>query len=210
MKTSNIILLAIFASILIWVFAVFMTAKAKMHELTDNLPENEKNEIIEKSTNNAIKLADFHTIKIFGNGNIGIMQFTENNASMVELDDTSLKVEDGILYVNLENDKRIILRAKSIKNILIEDDASLNISTLKADTLMVNTKNYSKINVQSLNANVIKLKSENKSKVNFININNTVPEAEFEIKDNSEVTINNTKGMLISVKKGANAKYEDN
>jgi len=210
MKTSNIILLAIFASILVWIFAFFMTAKAKMHELTDNLPEKEKKETIKKAVTNTLKLADFHTIKIKGNGNIGIIQFKENNASMAEFDDTSLKVEDNILYVNLKNYKRIILRAKNIKNILIEGEASLNINKLLTDTLKINTKDDAEINVQSLNANIVKLKSENNSEVHFLNINKTVPEAEFEINDKSEVTINNTKGMSISVKKDSEGKYKDN
>jgi hypothetical protein len=38
MKTSNIILLAVFASIIIWIFAAFFTAKAKIKEvLNDHL-----------------------------------------------------------------------------------------------------------------------------------------------------------------------------
>jgi len=209
MKTSNIILLAIFASILIWIFAAFFTVKNKMQEFTGHLHKNEKKEIIRNLAENVTGLADFNTIKVDGNGIIGIMQFSENNISMSNNEDVQIKVEDNILYVSLENDKRIILRAKNIKNILVKDNASINIHNLSTDTLKLNSKDKSEINVQSLGANFIKLKSENNSEVHFQNINKTVPEANFEINDKSEVTINNTRGMLISVKKGVYAKYKD-
>ncbi len=210
MKTSNIILTAIFVSILVWIFAAFLTAKNKMHDLTEQMPKKEKKELIEELTENVTKLEDFNTLEVRGDGKLGIMQFSDNNMSMSNNEDAQIKVENNILYVNLENDKRIILRAKDIKNILIIDKASINIHNLSTDTLKINTKGKAEINVQSLEASYLKLKTEDKSEVHFHNINKTVPEADFEIKDKSEVTINNTRGMSISVKKGADAKYKDN
>ncbi len=209
MKTSNIILTVIFASILVWILATFLTVKNKMHEFTEDLPQTEKRELIKDLAQGVTTLDDFNTVKIEGNGSIGIMQFPENNISMSDNEDLEMKVEDNILFLNLKNDKRIILRTKKLNNILIKDRVNVNIQTLLADTLAINTKDDAEISVQNLEVNFLKLKSEGKSEVHFNNVSKNKPEAEFDIKDKSNVTINNTKGMSISVKKGADAKYKD-
>lgn len=209
MKTSNIILLAIFASILVWILATFLTIKNKMHEFTEDLTQTETQEVIKDLSDGATKLEDFNTIKVEGNGGIEIMQFPENNISMSEHEDLEMRVEDNILYINLKNDKRIMLRAKNLKNILIKDRVNVDIQNLSADTLAINTKDNAEISVQNLEVNFIKLKSEDNSEVYFRNANKKGTEAEFDIKDRSNVAINNTRGMSISVKKGADAKYKD-
>lgn len=209
MKTSNIILLAIFASILVWILATFLTIKNKMHEFTEDLTQTETQEVIKDLSDGATKLEDFNTIKVEGNGSIEIMQFPENNISMSEHEDLEMRVEDNILYINLKNDKRIMLRAKNLKNILIKDRVNVDIQNLSADTLAINTKDNAEISVQNLEVNFIKLKSEDNSEVYFRNANKKGTEAEFDIKDRSNVAINNTRGMSISVKKGADAKYKD-
>ncbi|NPA44480.1 MAG: hypothetical protein GXO49_03000, partial [Chlorobi bacterium] len=155
------------------------------------------------------KLGSFNTLKVKGEGTIGVMQFSESNMVFKNNEDVEMKIEDNILYLSLNNDKRIILKAKSLKNIQTEDLAYVNVYNLLTDTLKINTKDKSEVNVQSLEARYLKLKTEDKSEVHLNNINRTVPEADFEIKDKSEVTINNTRGMSISVKKGADAKYKD-
>lgn len=180
-----------------------------MYEYTEDFAQTNKQEVIKHLADVATTLNDFNTVKIEGSGSIGIMQFSENNISMSDNEDLEMKLEDNILFLNLKNDKRIILRTKKLKNILIKDRVNVNIQTLLADTLAIKIKDNAGINVQNLEVNFLKLKSEGKSQVHFHNVNKNGTEAEFDIKDKSNVTINNTKGMTISVKKGADAKYSD-
>ena len=275
MKTSNIILLAIFASILIWVLAVFMTAKAKMHELTDNLPEKEKNEVIKKITNrtswNVIGLDEFDAIHVIGNGSVIIYKSDKNELSEKLKNDCSVEVKDRILYLNLKKGKYAVslgvikinkllfgektnstisylgsdtltvlakdkakvrlvgimlnlinLEAKNNSDVSLENVKAINVSGLlkgekiktyvsdfKCDTIKAIVKDKAKVSFTEIKSNYIKLRSEDNSDVKFVDVNQKQNEAYLEIKDNSIVTINNTKGMSISVKKDANATYKD-
>ena len=209
MKTSNIILTAIFASILVWILVAFFTVKAK---LSDFVGDNNTIEVFsgDKENDETLKLENFSGISVEGTGWVSLTQSSENKLSHYIKDDCEVEVRDNVLHIKINNTKNgVVIHASNVNKILTQEKISLTIYDVKTDTLKVNTKDKSELNVKGLSANFLKLKSENNSKVHLHNVNETVPEAEFELKDKSTVTINNTRGMSISVKKGADAKYKD-
>ena len=96
-----------------------------------------------------------------------------------------------------------------ISNVLTKDKVWVEISDLETDTFKIFTTNDSHLKINDLKVKFLSLTSEDNSKVELQNVNYENTEAEFYIRNFSEVSVDNTKGMALSVKKGPQAKYKD-
>ena len=207
MKTSNIILSAVFASILIWIFAAFITAKAKIKEVI-----GQYSEIVIEDKNNLereiVQLNEFHTIIVIGDGDLYVEQSKDYTFNQFNDENNTTEVRNDTLFINVTGEK-CKLKVNEIRNILTKDEVWVEISGLETDTFNIFTKNDSHLEIKDLKVKFISLTSEDNSKVELRNINQTNTEAEFYIRNFSEVSVDNTKGMALSVKKDPQAKYDD-
>lgn len=207
MKTSNIILSAVFASILIWIFAAFITAKAKITEFIEQHPEivKEKKEDIKRET---VQLEAFHTIIVKGEGDLFVEQSESCSFDQFIDENNTAEVRNDTLFINVIGQK-CRLNVSEISNVLTKDKVWVEISNLETDTFKIFTTNDSHLKINDLKVKFLSLTSEDNSKVELQNVNYENTEAEFYIRNFSEVSVDNTKGMALSVKKGPQAKYKD-
>ncbi len=207
MKTSNIILSAVFASILIWVFVAFITAKAKITEFIEQHPEivKEKKEDIKRET---VQLEVFHTIVVKGEGDLFVEQSEGYTFNQFIDENNTAEVRNDTLFINVTG-KKCRLNVNEISNVLTKDEVWVEISDLETDTFKIFTTNDSHLKINDLKVKFLSLTSEKNSKVELRNVNYKNTKAEFYIRNFSEVSIDDTKGMALSVKKDPQAKYED-
>jgi hypothetical protein len=208
MKTSNIILLAVFASIIIWIFAAFFTAKAKIKEVLNDHPEliksNEEKELERK----VAVLEPFNTMVVKGNGDLYVEKSEGYSFDQVINDVNKAEVKNDTLFIHVDG-KDCTLNLNTVKNINTKEEVKVEITDLESDTINIFTEGKSRIKVKSLKANFFKLVTQDNSKARLYDVNYPNIEAEFFIRNHSNVKINNTKGMALSVKKDPDAEYED-
>lgn len=208
MKTSNIILLVVFASILIWIFIAFMTAKAKMNEFIEQHPELVK-ENSKETKRKTVQLDAFHTIIVNGEGDLFVEQSKGYSFDQFIDENNSAEVRNDTLFINVIG-KTCKLNVNKIRNVLTKDEVWVKISDLETDTFNIFTTNDSQLEINDLKVKFLRLTTENNSDVELRNVNHDYTEAEFYIRNFSEVSIDNTKGMALSVRKDPQAKYKDN
>ena len=207
MKTSNIILLAVFASLLIWILVAFVTAKAKIEGFIEQHPEiiKESKKEVKRET---IELDVFHTIVVNGEGDLYVEQSEAYTFDQYIDEENIAEVKNDTLFINvLGNECR--LSVNDLQNVLTKDEVWVEISDLETDTFNIFTTNDSHLEVNNLRVKFLKLISEDKSKVELKNINHKNTQAEFYLRNFSEVSVDDTKGMALSVRKDPESKFED-
>jgi len=208
MKTSNIILLAIFATILIWITAGFVTAKNKIKEFVNDHPEAVIQKDVDKERE-TIKLESFKTVVLNGKGEINIEQANENSFDQLVDDTNTAEVKNDTLYINISG-KECNLNVENITSIQTNESTRVDIYDLKADSFNVYTSEVSRVKMKGLNSSLLIIDANGKSKIILRDVNKKAGmKAEFHLKDKSHLEINNTEGMSLSVQKEADAKYED-
>ncbi len=208
MKTSNIILLVVFASILIWIFIAFMTAKAKINEFIEQHPELVK-ENIKEAERETVQLEAFHTIVVNGEGDLFVEQSEGYTFDQYIDENNTAEVRSDTLFIKVYG-KKCKLNVNKINNVFTKDEVWVKISDLETDTFNIFTANDSQLEIKDLKVKFLSLVTEDNSEVELRNVNYKNTEAEFFIRNFSEVSIDNTKGMALSVKKDPQAKYKDN
>lgn len=207
MKTSNIILLAVLASLMIWILAAFVTAKAKIEGFIEQHPEiiKESKKEVKRET---IELDVFHTIVVNGEGDLYVEQSEAYTFDQYIDGENIAEVKNDTLFINVIGQK-CKLKVNEIHNVRTKDKVWVEISDLETDTFNIFTTNDSHLEVNNLKVKFLKLISEDKSKVELRNINHKNTQAEFYLRNFSEVSVDDTKGMALSVRKDPDSKFED-
>ncbi len=207
MKTSKIILLSIFGSILIWITAVFFTATSKIKTL---LKENgfEQTENTNKvNKGKTIKLTNFTTAVVSGKGEITISQ-SDNNSFQCFSDSQVLpEIKNDTLFVPADGHDNYI-NAVNLKTIILNDKVKADISDIKSDTFNIQTRKKSEASLNNLNIKVLNILTEGKSSVELYDIQGTGIETKLVLKDKSKVYIDKSDNLNLNIKKDSDAKIE--
>ena len=207
MKTSNIILLVVFASILIWILAAFMTAKSKMKEIIEQHPE-----IIKENTDDLKRITTlleaFNTIVVSGKGNLYIEQSDKNSFDQIIDENNELKVKNDTLFIKVAGHK-CYLNVTTLNSVHTKDKVWVEISDIETDSLSISTNDNSGVEINDLSSSLLLIKAFDKSKIKLYDVNKKGMKAEFFLKNFSHLKIDNTEGMSLSVNKESDASYED-
>lgn len=208
MKTSNIILLAIFATVLIWLTAGFITAKNKIKTFVDEHPEiivqNDKEE--ERET---IDLNPFQMLIVNGNGQVNIRKAKNYSFDQTVDGENKAEVKNDTLFIDLSG-QECNLNVKTFNGIQINQSANVKIFDLEVDSFEIIANDASRLKMKDFTGSSLTVNANDKSKVRLRNVNKfNGMKAEFFLRENSQLEINNTSGMTLSVQKDSGAKYED-
>jgi hypothetical protein len=207
MKTSNIILLSAFAAIIIWIVVALFTAKAMMNKLLKENPELVVNNS-DGSNHKTVQLQPFHTIVINGKGHIEIKKSEGWSFDQMINDQNKIELKNDTLFMNVTgNDCN--LNVNTIKNIILKDSVWVEISDFETDSFTIFSSNSSHLEINDLKIRYIGLKSMDHSKVEFNGINQPNTTANFNIRNFSTVSIDDTKGMSLTLLKDVDAQFEN-
>jgi hypothetical protein len=206
MKTSNIILLSAFASIIIWIVAALFTAKAKMNEILKEHPEFIVKDSNEKNLK-TVQLESFHTIVVNGGGHLQIEK-SEGWSFDQRLDaNNKIEMKNDTLFVTVSGSD-CNLNINQLKNIVLNDSVWVELSDFETDSFTIFSRNESRLEINDVKVKYIGLKSFDHSKIEFNGMNEQNTKAEFNIKNFSQVYVENTGGMTLTIIKDPDAKFE--
>jgi hypothetical protein len=208
MKTSNIILLSAFASIIIWILVAMFTAKAKMKEIIKEHPEY----IIQNSADvnkKTVQLEPFSTIVVSGGGHLQIQKSDGWSFNQMIDEENKINLKNDTLFISISSGN-CNLNVNKIRHLLLKDSVWVELSDFETDSFNIFTANDSHLEVDALKIRYIGLKSQDHSKIEFESINQPNISAEFNIKNFSVVSVDNTDGMTLTIVKDPNAKFESN
>ena len=205
MKTSNIILLAVFGSILIWILAAFMTAKSKMNEIIEQHPE-----FIQKDNKDIkgeiFQLELFNTIVANGKGKLNVNQSDVNTIEQIPGENIKTVVINDTLFIELQSGVSN-LNVLSIKNVVTKDYVRIELNNIKSESFNLSGFDNSRVDVNDLKTLSLSIKANDNSKIILNDLNSKGMNADFFLKNFSVLEIHETEGMNISVKKDSDAKY---
>ncbi len=207
MKTSKIILISIFASILIWITAFFLTATAKIKEL---LKENgfEQTENLQKADKGkTLKLESFSVISVSGNGKLTIEQADENSFQYFSEKQILPKIKNDTLYLSA-NKTSNYLNVANLKTIILNNKVEAYINDIKTDTLNIRSTGKTEATVNNLNIKVLNILTKDKSSVKLFDLNGNNIETNLVLKDKSKIYINKSDNLNLGIKKDNEAQLE--
>ncbi|MCF6183452.1 MAG: hypothetical protein L3J56_02295 [Bacteroidales bacterium] len=207
MKTSKIILISIFASILIWITAVFLTATTKIKKL---LKENgfEQRENPQKvDRGKTLKLENFSVISVSGKGELTIEQADENSFQYFSEEQIPPKIKNDTLFLSANKNGNYINTA-NLKTIILKDKVEVYINDIKADTLNIRSIEKTETTINNLSIKVLNILMKDKSSIKLFDLNGNNIETNLVLKDKSKIYINKSDNLNLGIKKDNEARLE--
>ncbi len=207
MKKSNIILVSIFVSILIWITVSVLTAVTKMkHILKEQnieqpAAENNKDDGI------TVNLDSFSVIVASGKGEVAVEQSDKNTFQYFSADSNTLTFKNDTLFLNIK-DKENYITAEGLKTIILTDSVNLEISELETDTVNIKTDGNSNVFIYGLKTNVLNIKTSESSSAKLYDIKGDYIETNIVLKDKSKLYLDNSSNLNLNIKKDRNAELE--
>lgn len=207
MKTSKKILIGIFASIIIWITAVFFTATSKIkHLLNENgFEQTERANKVNKSK--TIKLENFTVVVVSGKGHITIEQSENNSFQCFSEEQILPEIKNDTLFLPADNNDNYV-HAVSLKTIILNDKVKADINDIKTDTLNIRTDEKTKATINDLNIKVLNILSEGKSSIELYELKGNNIETNLVLKDKSKIYIDKSDNLNLGIKKDNEAELE--
>ena len=184
MKTSNIILTAFAALIVIVVTVALFATKSAMQTIVEQA--NEKTEPTER-LKDSVMIEDFHTLVAEGDGRIILKQSPRN----------TLIVEEGVKYSLNNNvlkidpkDASVILEFKNLRNLRGEDDIRIKAQKLSADTLNIHMDDDARLDAEKFTLKHVDLIANDDARISFEEAE--MESAEIILNDDADVYLINT------------------
>jgi len=167
MKTSKIIILSIFATIIIWITILFFTANAKIKHLKESVFEQTNKEIkIDKGE--TLKLDNFSVILLSGKGEIIAEQSDHNSFQYFSENENKPEVKNDTLFFDV-NGKNKYIYAKNLRSVLISEKVKLVLTDFQSDTFNIKSSDKSHTEINGLSIKTLNIFTQNNSSVELYN-----------------------------------------
>jgi hypothetical protein len=205
MKSSNIILLSAFASIVIWILAAMFTAKAKMKAVLKEHPELFDNKM-HQGNHKTVQLEPFHTLVINGGGRIEIEESEGWSFDQILDDKNTMELRNDTLFMNVTG-KGCNLNVNDLKNIVLKDSVWVEISDIETDSFNIFANHQTNLEIEKIKVKYIGIKSFDHSRIEYNGPHQANTQCELIIKNFSEVNIDDMDGMSLTIIKDPEAKF---
>lgn len=209
MKTSNIIVLSVLASLLILSVAI-------MTEVKDSITNFKT---VEKVASETIKLDNFNHIVLSDVANVKLSFENENSYEQYANRENALVLRNDTLFVSDES--HLSINCKHISSIHLNDAAELRIKGLDSKYLMVSAKDDSRLTANHSEIEKLDLYTQKEARVIFnksdidttnilaieqsrIGVNGDLGVMRGEVKDNSNLNISGAQNTQFSKTENAN------
>ncbi len=207
MKTSKIILLGIFGSIIVWNTAAFFTAHSRMLSFLNEVGVKPENEVIKKGNSDngkTIKLGDFSVVIISGNGTVTI-ESGEDNSFQYFSDKAELpEIKSDTLYLKVK-DRHNFIFARRLNSIIVKDYANVKVSDIKTDRLGIKTSEKASLKLKDARLSVLNILTEDASSVELQDLTGNAIETKLVLKDKSKIEFDNADNYNLDIKKDKTA-----
>lgn len=184
MKTSNIILTAFAALILIFITVALFVTKNKVETIVEQ--GNENAERIE-SMQDSVMLEEFNTILAEGDGRIELKQSDRNAIFFGE--SVEYSVSKNVLNIK-PNDGTVTLEFKNLRNILAKGDIRMKAETLLLDSLSIQMDDDARLDAKNFTLNYAGVLANDDARISFEE--STMESAEIILNHDADVYLINT------------------
>jgi hypothetical protein len=184
MKTSNIILTAFAALILIFITVALFVTKNKVESIVEQA--NASTEAVENTTD-SIMLEDFNVVLAEGDGRIEFKQ-TKRNALIFnhELD---YSLTGDVLNINPKGGS-VILEFKNLRSLHTKDDIRIKAETLLLDSLNIQMDGDARLDAKNFTLNYIEVLANDDARMSFEE--SKIEAADIILNDDADVYLINT------------------
>jgi hypothetical protein len=205
MKTSNKILISLFALCLLWIFAAFFTAKSRVIAAIIDNPAYSENKISKDIS--AIEIQNFTHLVLIGEGTLVIEQADNQSISARDLKNLKRFIRNDTLYIATKKEK-YTLRVPQLKTIQVKEEALIHIQNFTTDSIEIYCSEKSHVNITKLDFVFLKMILNDEAKVHLTDLRGNNAVAQLNILNHSELVIGKMKNTELILKKDMNAKVK--
>jgi len=207
MKTSKIIILSIFATIIIWITILFFTATSKIKYLLKENGFEQTNKKIEVDKGETLKLDNFSVIVLSGKGEITAEQSDHNSFQYFSENGNKPEVKNDTLFFDVDGKNKYIY-AKNLRTVLISEKVKFDLIDFQSDTFNIKTSDKSHTEINGLRVKTLNIFTKNNSSVELYNLKNQNIKSELILKDKSKLYIDDAGNLNLNIEKDSDAKLE--
>lgn len=204
MKTSNIILLSIFLSIIIGITALFFVGMYEVNNYKGNNADSNQSYVakIEKKSVDA-----FNTLIVSGNGVLKLGQ--DANENYIESNSKNIINSQGDT-LKIIIDTKCKLKFTKFKNIILEGNVFAKAEDIANDSLKISASENSRLQVQNISASSLAINMFGNANVNisYIKSESGNTHALFYISENAKLKIKDANNLQMQVNKSGNAQFK--
>jgi hypothetical protein len=204
MKASNIIVLGVFTSILVWILIIFFITRQKLIAEIEHkkLTLQESGKLVGEK----IAVETFHYIFLDGTGELTANQTGGYSYTPLKTDENIMEIRNDTLYLTLSGN-RCRIEVDTLLGIAVQGGARMMFPEFKADTLSISAKDSSNIIISDLEVADLYILTKNNSSVYLYEVKGENANGDFRLKDSSRLIIGTMNGLSVGLKKDAEAEY---